>query len=119
MELNLIVLAGRLTTEPEIRTFDSGSKLLRILVTVRSTEPRERIDVIPVVMWNPKQELVDADVRAGETVWIAGSAQRRFWSETQARRSRIEVVAHEIRFLKDDDLVAVSDTARGEYLRPV
>lgn len=101
MELNLVVLSGRLAAEPEVRTFDSGSTLLRLLVTVRSEEPRRRVDVIPVTVWNPDDEVFDDEMTVGRRVWIAGSIQRRFWSATEGRRSRLEVVAHEVS-LRDD-----------------
>ncbi|MEA2010868.1 MAG: hypothetical protein U9N78_09190, partial [Actinomycetota bacterium] len=32
----------------------------------------------------------------GDRIWIAGSIQRRFWSDDHSRRSRIEVVAHHV-----------------------
>jgi single-stranded DNA-binding protein len=108
MDLNLVVLAGRVAADPEIRRFDSGRILLRLLVTVRSTEPRSRIDVVPVVMWSPERDLVDA-VTLGESVWVAGSVQRRFWSADDGRRSRLEIVAHEI-LVRDD---AASDGEQG------
>lgn len=101
MELNLVVLSGRLAAEPEIRTFDSGSTLLRLLITVRSEEPRKRVDVIPVTVWNPDDEVLDEEMTIGRKIWIAGSIQRRFWSATEGRRSRLEVVAHEVS-LRDD-----------------
>lgn len=96
MDLNLIVLAGRLAAEPEIRTFESGATLMRLLVTVRSEEPRRRLDVIPVVQWNPDpDDLRDSPMR-GRAVWVAGAVQRRFWSAGAGRTSRIEIVAHEV-----------------------
>ena len=96
MDLNLIVLAGRLAAEPEIRTFESGATLMRLLVTVRSEEPRRRLDVIPVVRWNPDpEELQDSPLR-GRAVWVAGTVQRRFRSTGAGRTSRIEIVAHEV-----------------------
>lgn len=96
MDLNLIVLAGRLAADPELRTFESGTTLLRLLVTVRSDEPRRRIDVIPVVQWNPDPDVDLAAFTRGRRVWVAGSVQRRFWSAEAGRQSRIEVVAHEV-----------------------
>ena len=39
MDLNLVVLCGRLAAPAEIRQFESGSRLARYLVTVRSEEP--------------------------------------------------------------------------------
>ena len=110
MDLNLIVLAGRIAAEPEIRTFESGASLMRLLVTVRSDEPRRRLDVIPVVQWNPESgDLPDGPLR-GRPVWIAGAVQRRFWSVGDGRESRIEIVAHEIT-VRDEESSFTDDSA--------
>lgn len=99
MDLNLVVLCGRLACPPEIVTYTdtgmAGSRLARYLVTVRSEEPR-RVDVIPVTLWNPPQDLIDADPPAGAPVWVAGSVQRRFAESPEGRRSRVEVVADQV-----------------------
>jgi len=96
MDLNLIVMAGRLAADPEFTTFASGATLCRILVTTKSTEPRRRIDVIPVVQWDPADDAVIRDMVRGDRVWVAGAVQRRFWSAEAGRTSRVEVVAHDI-----------------------
>jgi len=102
MDLNLVVLAGRIAAEPEIRTFESGATLMRLLVTVRSEEPRHRLDVIPVVQWDPDpDDMPDGSVR-GRPVWVAGSVQRRFWSVDDGRHSRIEVIAHEVTIREEE-----------------
>ncbi len=98
MDLNLVVLAGHLAAEPEIRTFESGTTLMRLLVTVRSSEPMRRLDVVPVVQWSPDpDDMPEGSVR-GRPVWIAGAVQRRFWSATDGRHSRVEIIAHEVVF---------------------
>ena len=96
MDLNLVVLAGRLAAPPEIRQFESGTRLARYLVTVRSEEPTRRVDVVPVTLWDPADDLVDADPAPGTRVWVAGSIQRRFWSAEEGRRSRLELVADQV-----------------------
>ncbi len=96
MDLNLVVLAGRLAAPPEIRQFESGARLVRYLITVRSEEPTRRVDVVPVTMWDPSDELLEADPQPGTRLWVAGSVQRRFWSESEGRRSRLEVVADQV-----------------------
>lgn len=96
MDLNLVVLAGRLAAPPEFRQFESGATLARYLLTVRADEPASRVDVIPVTLWDPPDELVDDDPAPGDRLWIAGSVQRRFWSAEEGRRSRIEVVAEQV-----------------------
>ena len=96
MDLNLAVLAGRLAVEPELREFDSGARYLRFLITVRSEEPRKRVDVLPVTLWDPPHELVGAMLQPGRRVWAAGAVQRRFWESPDGRRSRLEVVAEHV-----------------------
>lgn len=96
MDMNLVLLSGRIAAPPELREFESGSRLLRVLVTVRSDAPRRRVDVLPVTLWDPPadHELIDAPVDKG--VWVVGSLQRRFWSGEEGRRSRLELVAFHI-----------------------
>ena len=96
MDLNLVVLSGRLAAPPELRTFDSGARLVRYLVTCRSTEPRRRVDVLPVTLWDPPAPGELADMTPGTPLWVAGTAQRRFWSEEEGRRSRLEIVADQV-----------------------
>jgi single-stranded DNA-binding protein len=96
MDLNLVVVSGRLAAPPEIRQFESGARLARYLVTVRSEEPARRVDVLPVTLWDPDDALVDAQPEPGTRVWVAGSVQRRFWSGSDGRRSRIELVADQV-----------------------
>ena len=57
-------------------------------------EPERRVDVVPVTVWDPDPEL--EVLEAGRRVWLCGAVQRRFWEGPEGRRSRIEVVAHEV-----------------------
>jgi single-strand DNA-binding protein len=103
VDLNLVVLAGRLAAPPEFRQFDSGAQLVRYLVTVRTEEPRRRVDVLPVTLWDPPTSLVDADPAPGRRVWVVGTIQRRFWSGEDGRRSRLEMIAEQVCVRDDDD----------------
>ena len=98
MDLNLMVLCGRLTVDGEVRTFDSGTQLIRYLVTTSVTHPRRRVDVIPVTHWDPSPELVANPGRKGDRIWVCGSAQRRYWESPDGRRSRLEIVAEQVDF---------------------
>jgi len=109
MDMNLTILAGRLAATPEITHFASGASLARLLITVRSTEPRRRIDVIPVVQWEPDIDQIEGYER-GDGLWIAGAVQRRFWSAEAGRTSRLEVVGHDIERRANDDECPPADT---------
>jgi single-stranded DNA-binding protein len=113
MDLNIVVLAGHLATLPEIRQFTSGTRMARFLVTVRSTEPRRRVDVVPVTLWDPPPTLLSDPFVVGRQVWVAGSVQRRFWSETEGRRSRIEIIAHTVELRGTEDADGKEERAAG------
>lgn len=108
MDLNLIVLCGRLAVDPEFRVFDSGTRLIRYLVTVRAEASRKRVDVVPVTLWDPPDDLADEPGEKGDRVWICGSVQRRFWESPDGRRSRVEVVAEQVTLKEADELAPVA-----------
>ena len=110
MDLNLVVVAGRLAVEPEFTIFESGSTVMRLLVTVRSSTPRARIDVIPVTLWDPDAALVADPPKRGDRAMVAGSVERRFWSSSNVRQSRVEIIANEVAF-PDEDFVFKSEAA--------
>ena len=108
MDLNLMVLCGQLAADAELRVFDSGTRLIRYLVTVRADHPRRRVDVIPVTLWDPPEDLVDEPGEKGDRIRACGSVQRRFWESPDGRTSRIEVVAEQVKFEEIDELEPVT-----------
>jgi len=119
MEFNVVVLSGVLSADPEHRTFDSGASLLRCLVTVRSESPR-RVDVIPITLWDPSEQVLNEISRRGQRVWVAGMVQRRFWAAADGRESRIEIVARAIELSNDDrhDLAIRRWVSGGSVVEP-
>lgn len=106
MNLNLVVLSGKLAVDSEIKEFDSGSRLVRFLVTVRVEHPRRRVDVVPVTYWPEGNNPLPVGKR-GEHIWLAGSIQRRYWESPDGRRSRMEVVAEQVKISSEvNDLVS-------------
>lgn len=103
MDFNLFVLHGSLSSVPELRQFDSGSRLLRFLVVTRVAEPRKRTDVVPAVLWDPPDDLAQRDSQIGDRVMIVGSVQRRFWATGEGRTSRIELVARHVEISAPDE----------------
>lgn len=100
MDINEIVIGGELSTDGEVRVFDSGTRLIRYLVTVKVDHPRRRVDVIPVTLWEPSDEQVDNPGSKGDKIKVHGSVQRRYWESPDGRRSRIEVVAEFVELIK-------------------
>jgi single-stranded DNA-binding protein len=108
MDLNLVVLCGRVAIQPELRSFESGASLLRILMTVRTEHPQARVDLIPVIVWDPADELTDGSLAAGDRIWVSGILRRRFWTDadTTNKRSRIEVIGQQVTLVNEDEVAS-------------
>jgi single-stranded DNA-binding protein len=94
MDLNLVVLCGRIAVSPELQNFESGASRIRLLLAVRSDDPARRLDLIPVLVWKPPEALLG--LRANERVWVSGMLQRRRWDDGKGRAGGVQVVAHEV-----------------------
>jgi len=90
---NIVLLSGALAAPAELRRFSSGSAMMRLLLTVRASDPRRRIDVVPVVLWDPDEELLHPPLARGDRLWVSATVQRRFWSAPDGKQSRVEIVA--------------------------
>jgi len=75
---NMLVLSGTLAAPVELRRFSSGSAMMRLLLTVRTFDPRRRIGVVPVVPWDPDEALLLPPLIAGDRLWVSATVQRRF-----------------------------------------
>lgn len=106
MDINLAVLCGRLATAPEVRVYDSGSRSVHLLVTVATERPQRRIDVVPVILWDPPAELVDHPPGQNARVWVTGLVQRRASDGPEGRLNRIAVVADQVTVLCKDSMAA-------------
>lgn len=101
MDINLAVLCGRLATAPEVQVFDTGTRIMRFLVSVAADRPRRRIDVIPVTLWDPSEDLVGNPPEQNSRVWVTGVVQRRAEDGPEGRRTRIQIVADQVTVLTD------------------
>ncbi len=87
-ESNLVILRGRVTSEPTIRELPSGSTVTQLEVNTRIGEANSSV---PVAVHGRAVEL-----HAGDEIVVAGSVQRRFFRAGGITQSRTEVIAAEI-----------------------
>lgn len=87
--INLAVLAGELSSPPEIRLLDSGARLAHLQLRVPDGATATSI---PVVVWDPPTLVEELD--SGDPVVVVGRVRRRFFALPDGRRgARVEVVA--------------------------
>ena len=101
--LNRMILMGRLTKDPELRTTPTGSSVTTITLAcerdfARAGEQKET-DFIDVVCWNQRAEFVSKYFRKGQLVAAEGRLQGRKWvDKAQQNRVSLEVIADNVFF---------------------
>lgn len=102
--MNVVVLIGRLTKDPELRYTQSGKAVatLRLAVDRGTTNPQgeRETDFINVIVWDRQAEAVANHLQKGRLVAVQGRLQiRQYETQDGQRRERADVVARTIRFL--------------------
>ena len=101
--LNNVVLMGRLTFEPELRTTPSGVSVVRIQVAVDRRFQRQgderKADFIDVTAWRQTAEFISRYFHKGDMIAIEGSIQTdSYTDQTGNKRKSVTVVASNVSF---------------------
>ena len=100
--LNVVVLSGRLTQDPELKTTPNGISVCSFSIAVerrfKSGEERQS-DFINIVTWRSSAEFVSKYLKKGQMIAIRGSIQtRRYQDKDGNNRTAFEVVADDVQF---------------------
>ena len=108
LNLNKVVLCGRLTADPELRQTNSGIAVVRFTLAINrrvgrnadGTQAQQQADFISVVAWRERAEFISRYFRKGSALCITGSIQTSSWQDQQGqKRYATEVVADEAMFV--------------------
>jgi single-strand DNA-binding protein len=102
--LNHIVVMGRLTRDPELRTTQTGTPVVSFTVAVdrdfadRETGARQT-DFIDVVAWRNTAEFISRNFNKGKMAIVLGRHQIRDWTDKEGQKRRsAEIVADTVYF---------------------
>ena len=102
--INRVVLVGRLTKEPELRTTPSGAKVCQYTLAVnrtRKAEGQPDADFINCVSWNKTAELMNQYLSKGALIGIEGRIQTRSYDNNSGRKVYVtEVITDSVQFLE-------------------
>ncbi len=108
LNLNKVVLCGRLTADPELKQTQSGIAVVTFTLAVnrrfqsRSADGAnaQQADFISVVAWRQTAEFISKYFKKGSALCVTGSIQTRSWQDQQGqRRYATEVVVDEAMFV--------------------
>lgn len=101
---NLVVLTGRLTADPELKTTPNGVSVtsFSIAVEIRYKQGEERqADFINIVAWRSSAEFICKYFKKGSMIGIEGSIQTRKYQDRDGNnRTAFEVVANNVQFVE-------------------
>ena len=117
--MNNVILVGRLTRDPELRTTPNGIATTQITVAMnRLGAGGERVsDFINVVVWRRQAENVAKYCSKGSLVGVTGRIQSRSYTANDGTKRYVtEVVADNVTFLGSKQQGGASNTFNTDVM---
>jgi single-strand DNA-binding protein len=124
--VNKVLLTGRLTRDPEMRSLASGKSVTQFSVATNeyAGNGKERAEYHNVVTWDRLAEICGTYLGKGQQVAVEGRIQTRTWDDDRGQRHwKTEVVAAHVEMLSgrkkkdyDAESAAESLTAQANAL---
>ena len=119
---NKVIIGGRLTADPELKTTPSGISVVSFTVAVNKrfggkTGEESTADFFNVTAWRQTAEFVSRYFRKASSICIVGSLQTRNWTDAQGnKRYSVEIIADEANFVdaKSESPLAVQQAAAAQ-----
>lgn len=125
--MNKVILIGRLTRDPEVRTTTTGKTVTSFTLAVDrrfvrrdNSEGQQTADFIPIVTWNKLAEICGNNLTKGRRISVEGRIQVRTYDDQNGNKRYVtEVVADDVEFL-DSKNSAGGDGSfqQGGYSKP-
>lgn len=119
---NKVILGGRLTADPELKTTPSGISVTSFTVAVNrrfgsKNGEEAQADFFNVTAWRQTAEFITRYFRKASSICVVGSIQTRSWTDQNGqKRFATEIVADEAYFVdaKSESPIAVQQ-ANASY----
>lgn len=120
--INSAVLMGRLTSDPELRTTQSGKSVASFSMAVErdfQQDGERQADFIDVVAWRGTAEFICKYFRKGRMIAVVGRIQTRTYTDKDGnKRKATEVVADKVSFTGEKADTAAQEPSRIEGYEP-
>ncbi|MBI3832020.1 MAG: single-stranded DNA-binding protein [Planctomycetes bacterium] len=107
-DVNIVVLAGRLTRDPEMRYTPSGMAVAKLGMAIgrrfkdnQTGQFREETTFVDVDVWGRQAETASQYLSKGRGLLVEGELRLDQWDDKQTgqKRSKLKVVGYRIQFL--------------------
>jgi len=98
--MNLIVLTGRLTRDPELKYGQSGKAYAKFSLAVARTFSRDETDFFNCTAFGKTAEIVGEHLRKGRKVGVQGNIQMNKYEVNGEKRTSYDVIVNSLEFLE-------------------
>jgi single-strand DNA-binding protein len=110
---NEVILGGRLTADPELKSTQNGTFVTSFSIAVNRAYQKERqTDFINIVAWKSTAEFICNFFKKGSSICVVGEIQTRSYNDGSGNKRYVtEVVARDARFVDGKNEVTASEEA--------
>lgn len=113
MDLNRVMIIGRLTRDPELRSLPSGRSVASFSVatnrqwTDAQGQKQKQVEYHNIVVWSKLAEVANQYLKKGSQVYVEGHLQTREWTaQDGTKKNRTEIIC--------DSFIMLGSRAGGE-----
>ena len=100
MAMNLVILTGRTTKDPELKYSASGVAYCKFTIAVNRMKKDDGADFIFCTAFGKTAELICEYVRKGHQIGVQGRLQQETYEKDGASQSKTGVIVDKIEFLE-------------------
>ena len=104
--INKVILLGNVGQDPEVRTLESGVKVVRLRLATterifnrQTNESTDHTEWHTITLWRGLADVADKFVRKGSQIYVEGRLRSREWEKDGQRHFGVEIVADEMKLL--------------------
>jgi single-strand DNA-binding protein len=117
LNLNKVILGGRLTADPELKSTQNGISVLAFSIAVSRKAGKDKpqeTDFITCVAWRQTAEFINRYFKKGSSICVTGYLQVRKWEDQNGqKRSATDVVVDEALFVDSKNEAQGTEAASG------
>ena len=107
LNLNKVILAGRIVAEPELKQTTGGASVVSVRIAVnrrfqsRDAQQQNEADFFNVTAWQNTAEFIAKYFRKGAAICICGRIQNRTWVDQNGQKRYVtDIIAEEANFVE-------------------
>jgi single-strand DNA-binding protein len=118
LNINKVMLTGRLTRDPETKYLPSGMAVTNLSIAVnrnyqdKSGEWKEEVSFIDIETWGKVAERAAESLKKGQPVYVEGRLKQDSWERDGVKQSKIKVTAD---FARSFEVPQRAGQGGGEY----